>query len=294
MERREREKGGWKPILSGRGKQFSRSNEDGRPGLFTVFVDNLPWSMSPKGFHALFTKFGVVRDVFIPNKARKATKSRFGFVRYDSQVAAAMAVQTANGVWCDDKELKVKVTAFGKDDSVKLLRKNLVVINTEGRNEKRPKPPSSRIPALGFVGQKSNAEALLDDPAKGRDNRVVYANEVGNGWLYDSLVVKLKCFQAFPEFHKAVLENGSKDIAVKEGRCRMAVVSFKSADHLKENQVLLHDCLKDWCESVSLWGQNDYIEQERGVWLSCYGVPLNLEQRHFYEARKVMGGGTSD
>lgn len=56
----------------------------------------------------------------------------------------------------------------------------------------------------------------------------------------------------------------------------MAVVSFKSADHLKENQALLHDCLKDWCESVSLRGQNGYIEQERGVWLSCYGVPLNL------------------
>ncbi|KAL7164615.1 hypothetical protein ACSBR2_040501 [Camellia fascicularis] len=131
MERREREKGGWKPVLSGRGKQFFRSNEDGRPGLFTFFVDILPWSMSRKGLHTLFTKFAVIRDVFIPNKTRKATKSRFGFVRYDCQVAAAMAVQKANGVWCNDNELKVKVVAFGKDDSIKPLRKNLVVINKE-------------------------------------------------------------------------------------------------------------------------------------------------------------------
>lgn len=77
-----------------------------------------------------------------------------------------MAVQKANGVWCDDKELKVKVVAFGKDDSVKPLRKNLVVINKEGRNEGLFKPSSGRIPALGFVGQKSYAEALSDDPAR--------------------------------------------------------------------------------------------------------------------------------
>ncbi|KAL7230379.1 hypothetical protein ACSBR2_008797 [Camellia fascicularis] len=55
-------------------------------------MDNLPKSMDPKGLHGIFTNFRVVRDVFIPNKIRKMTQSRFGFVRYDCLVAGRMAV----------------------------------------------------------------------------------------------------------------------------------------------------------------------------------------------------------
>ncbi|XP_028092108.1 polyadenylate-binding protein 4-like [Camellia sinensis] len=212
---REREKGGWKPILYGRGKKILRSSKDGRFGLYTIFVDNLPWSMSPKGLHSLFMKFGIIRDVFIPNKIRKATKSRFGFVRYDCKVAAAMAVQKTNGVWCDDKAIKVKVVEFGKDELVKPFKKNQWVNIVEGRNEDRVTTTTCRVLTQRLFGQKSYVAALYDDPNSGRMSHVVYVNEVGNGWLYDSLVVKLKCLQAFPELKKAVLERGSKDIGSK-------------------------------------------------------------------------------
>ncbi|KAL7180892.1 hypothetical protein ACSBR1_039868 [Camellia fascicularis] len=47
--------------------------------------------MDPKSLFGLFSKFGIVKDVFIPMKRRKATRSRFGFVRYDCPVAAEMA-----------------------------------------------------------------------------------------------------------------------------------------------------------------------------------------------------------
>ncbi|KAL7245687.1 hypothetical protein ACSBR2_000922 [Camellia fascicularis] len=60
----------------------------GNPSVITVFVDNLPDFLDPKGLYTLFTKFGVVKDVFIPFKRRKATRSRFGFVCYDYPIAA--------------------------------------------------------------------------------------------------------------------------------------------------------------------------------------------------------------
>lgn len=47
-------------------------------------------------------------------KRRKATGSRFGFVRFDCPVAAEVAVQKANGLWCDNKELKVKGSEYQK------------------------------------------------------------------------------------------------------------------------------------------------------------------------------------
>ncbi|KAL7229196.1 hypothetical protein ACSBR2_007820 [Camellia fascicularis] len=55
-----------------------------------------------------------VNDAFIPSKRRKATGSRFGFVRYDCKVAAEMAVLKADGLWCDNKALKVKKVEFKK------------------------------------------------------------------------------------------------------------------------------------------------------------------------------------
>ncbi|KAL7264608.1 hypothetical protein ACSBR1_002547 [Camellia fascicularis] len=107
--------GGWQPVLYGRRKQIlQKANRGGGIGLFTIFVDNLPWSMSPKELFSLFMKFGVVKDVFIPNKMRKLTKSRFGFARFNCPVATDVAIQKANGLWCDDKGLRVKKAEFEK------------------------------------------------------------------------------------------------------------------------------------------------------------------------------------
>ncbi|KAL7161401.1 hypothetical protein ACSBR2_041959 [Camellia fascicularis] len=94
--------------------QQGMGEEAGSNEIHTVFVDNFPFLMNPKDLYSLFGKFGVVRDVFIPSKVRKATKSRFGFVRYDCPVAASVAIQKANGLWCDDKALKVKEAEFGR------------------------------------------------------------------------------------------------------------------------------------------------------------------------------------
>ncbi|KAL7230391.1 hypothetical protein ACSBR2_008807 [Camellia fascicularis] len=107
-----RDKGGWIPVFHQKHK-----SSRGYLSLQTIFVDNLPGSMDPKGLYTLFTKFGVVKDVFIPSKRRKATRSRFGFVRYDCPVAAKVAIQKANGVWCGNRSLVVKTAEFGRKQS---------------------------------------------------------------------------------------------------------------------------------------------------------------------------------
>ncbi|XP_028109247.1 nuclear localization sequence-binding protein-like [Camellia sinensis] len=111
-----REVGGWRSVLCGR-RRREQGSVPGKPGLYTIFMDNIPLSMNPKGLYELFKKFRVVRDVCIPNKTRKTTRLRFGFVRYDCSVAAEMAAQKANGVWCDDKALWGKFAEFTKDTS---------------------------------------------------------------------------------------------------------------------------------------------------------------------------------
>ncbi|KAL7206346.1 hypothetical protein ACSBR2_019121 [Camellia fascicularis] len=70
--------------------------------------------MDLKSLFHLFTKFGRVKDVFIPQKRRKTTNTRFCFIRFDCSVTANVVVQKANGLWVVDIELKVKMAEYGR------------------------------------------------------------------------------------------------------------------------------------------------------------------------------------
>ncbi|KAL7193522.1 hypothetical protein ACSBR2_025185 [Camellia fascicularis] len=207
------ERGGWIPVVKQKARQM-RSNswfENQRASLFTLFVDNLPESMVPRKLHDLFNKFGVVKDVFIPQKRRKVTNTRFWFMRYDCSIAADVAEQKANGLWVDDKSLLVKVAEYGKGIGV--------------RQRQKPLPPSH------FEPRKANAVApkqiwhqrtdgrSFAEVTKGADpiyllSTTIKVDELGNGWLYESMIMRLKAHYS--------------------------------------------------------------VQQERCVWVSCYGVPLNL------------------
>ncbi|XP_028106494.1 probable splicing factor, arginine/serine-rich 4 [Camellia sinensis] len=105
--------GGWKPVLKKRrmGLQTGRSRMN---DLVSLFVDEVPEAMTPSDLFNLFSKFGVVKDVFIPLKIRKTTRSRFGFVRYDCKVAAEVVVRKTDGLWCHNRALRVKMAEHSK------------------------------------------------------------------------------------------------------------------------------------------------------------------------------------
>ena len=66
--------------------------------IHSVFVDNIPEVIGAKGLYSIFGNYGVIRDVFIPNKRRKLTRSRFDFVRYNCSVVTVVAIHKANGL----------------------------------------------------------------------------------------------------------------------------------------------------------------------------------------------------
>ncbi|GMP74003.1 hypothetical protein CsSME_00031544 [Camellia sinensis var. sinensis] len=118
MEPKQGEHGGWIPVVKQR-QSRGVCGKNPTKGWFTVFVDNLPHSLEPKGLFKLFTKFGIVKDVFIPQKRMKVTNTRFGFVRFNCSVAASIAVQKANGSWVEDKALEVKYPEYGREQNRK-------------------------------------------------------------------------------------------------------------------------------------------------------------------------------
>ncbi|XP_028110219.1 uncharacterized protein LOC114308755 [Camellia sinensis] len=197
---------GWKPVLRKYGGKGGRNSDLGNE-IHTIFVDNLPESMDPKGLYNIFTNFGVVKDVFIPNKRRKVTRSRFGFVRYACPVATNMAVQKAHGIWCDNRALKVKIADFvqGKEDNQK------PVITSVGRRDfattskgtdtlqRRDFATTSRVTNMIQRG-KSFAQILTGSGLASNSNISIQTYEEGNGWLYESAIVRLKSHICAGEF----------------------------------------------------------------------------------------------
>lgn len=57
---------------------------------------------------------------------------------------------------------------------------------------------------------------------------LVRAFEVGNGWLYESIIVKLKTFFSFNDFKKEFGKRQIKEMMVREGGGRIVVLTFKS------------------------------------------------------------------
>ncbi|XP_028122037.1 polyadenylate-binding protein 5-like [Camellia sinensis] len=211
--------GRWIPVVRQRGghqRGQRRGVFEGRTSFFTVFVDNIPRSVNPKGLYNIFSKFGVMNDVFIPQKRRKLTNMRFGFVRFDCPVAATVAVQRANGLWVDDTAIEVKRAAFGKEK--------------EGR---------SRV-GVSTV-QKSYAEAVVGQNNAQNDSLTLKAEEIGNRWLYESVVVHLKDEHANVNLKKELQGIGVEDVLIRESGGRDVVLTFKS----KEEKVLKMQPIKE-------------------------------------------------
>ncbi|GMP54961.1 hypothetical protein CsSME_00019941 [Camellia sinensis var. sinensis] len=208
--------GGWQPVLYGKRRQDQRTAvQKDRMGVITIVVDNLPWSMNQKGLFLLFSKFGVFKDVFIPNKTRKSTRSRFGFVIYDCSVVAEVVIQKANGIWCDDKELHVKKAAFEKvrsNTNIGGRQKRWLLIDKPGGYMGRY---DGRVDNE-MMGHQSYAEALVHGNKHGDKGHVILGVELGNRWLYDSVVVKLKSYYAFSDFHDSVLQIGFVIVKLNE------------------------------------------------------------------------------
>ncbi|KAL7221579.1 hypothetical protein ACSBR1_023521 [Camellia fascicularis] len=170
------EEGGWKPMIRKHGGVGSK-HQRSKSGIHTVFVDNLLESMEPKGLYTLFTNFEVVQDIFIPYKRRKMTRSR---------------------------ALKVKAIEFVRR---KEAQKRPLHLLTQ-RHEMRGVGQIS----WKIKGKESYAQVVSGKGFVASAHLIVKVYEVGNGWLYNSAIVRLKPLCCGADFQKELRTRGMEDI----------------------------------------------------------------------------------
>lgn len=100
--------------------------------LTTLFIDNLPDDSSSVWVRNLFSKFGRVRDLFIPSKKSKITGLRFGFVRFGRRDEAISAIAKASGLWIWGNKLVVKLARFEANSGYLQGKYINVAVNKKG------------------------------------------------------------------------------------------------------------------------------------------------------------------
>ncbi|KAL7248610.1 hypothetical protein ACSBR2_003365 [Camellia fascicularis] len=167
--------------------------------------------MDAKSVYKLFTKFGIVKDVFIPFKRRKVSNSRFGFVRFDCSVAADVAIQKANGLLVEDKILEVKNATYDRRNreehswsKPQFIRKPQFINRAIDTNRSR----GQVLPG----GHRSFTDILKGVPPPplevGKAITTIKVNEEGHGWLYDSAIIRFKAEYSTHSIIKALKEKG--------------------------------------------------------------------------------------
>ncbi|GMP82743.1 hypothetical protein CsSME_00036919 [Camellia sinensis var. sinensis] len=262
-------KGGWIPVVN-QWKGGRRTGMEASHGLFSVFVDHVPSKMDAKSLFKFFSKFGIVKDVFIPSKRRVVSHSRFGFVRFDCNVAAGVAIQKANGLLVDDKVLEVKAATLDRRKREEHNRRYPEVVKPQfirrsfEANRSRGHAP--------FAGQRSFADVVQGV----NTNTSIKVTEEGNGWLYESAIIRFNTEHSIHSVREALKEKGLEHILVRKGGGRDVILTFYNQEDLTSNIDNLKAWFKDLSQFVAVLKSGKYLVQERCVWLKCSGIPLHV------------------
>lgn len=128
----------------------------------------------------------------------------------------------------------------------------------------------------GFRDKRSYVEAVEGKMQKEIGSIYLKAEEVGNGWLFQSIIVRLKAQYADVNLKKELAAIGIEDIMVRDSGGRDVVITFKSKEERALKISAVKELVSDWCEDIAEGKPGQVLEQERCVWISCYGIPLHL------------------
>lgn len=248
----------------------------------TLFVDNLPISIKKIWIYNLFTKFGKIEDIFLPNKRSKITNMQFGFVRFNNRKEAVTAAVNTNHQWYWGQKLVVHTAKFTKATQLTKAMKKKWIYKVKNPKEVEAKSKPDR--EKGFV---DDAQAH-DKPISGNIDfqvcrgagkanihhylRNIHIHPTGNGWLMRSAVAKIRKLLSPNDLLEVFRKENTPIEHIKAMGGRYVIITFLNSE--SRDVIIKENWLSIWFESIKPWSGECAME-ERFVWLSCYGMPLN-------------------
>ena len=91
---------------------------------YSVFVDNLPPSITKGWLFQQFEWEGRITDIFLSRKQRESSQLPFAFIRYKSKQRAYMAISNLNGIEIRGHIISVNVARYKR--SVEEMNRSVI------------------------------------------------------------------------------------------------------------------------------------------------------------------------
>ena len=256
---------------------------------FSVFVDNLPLSMTASWLGQIFRYEGDIIDVFLSRKKRSTTRNPFAFVRFSNKRDAIEASKNLNGMVIRGCSISVQKARFGRfqknSDAVKTNKEKNNVVQRQyktsanffdGQSYKDVLlPTTDRTQNTTNMGDKeadSGKKADGDDKEEAK-NIVVYgeANEKRRSELSRSVVgVSIQPI-VFNELSEKLKKDWYTIVDIKPIATFKTLVIFESPEEMEI--AFKSDYLLNHFSKVKKWSVDDF-NQIRGAWIEIFGLPL--------------------
>ncbi|KAH7835723.1 hypothetical protein Vadar_029210 [Vaccinium darrowii] len=226
--------------------------------LITLFVDNLADKVDPFSLRRKFTDYGIVRDVFIPNKRGKNSRKRFGFVRFDCPVSADVAIEKANGSRFLENTIIVKRAAFNKNGLVNSVKVSEFPANNKNFQNSHS-PGTRRVPAQEHTF--SAGDLRLSQSEHNQGAFISYANVVTgkkslepNRFIVKAQEEDIEWDNVIRDGEKIDDENVDSDVACLEEKTNLREHDEDSGSHCND--------VSSSGESLSLSGSGGLDKQD--------------------------------
>ncbi|GKA61128.1 RNA-directed DNA polymerase, eukaryota [Tanacetum coccineum] len=262
-----------------------RTKEDELDKISTsIFVTNFPESCSAKDLFQLCRTYGHVVDSYIPNKRSKSGK-RFGFMKFINVFSVERLVSNLCTLWMGKFRLHANATKFSRPpvNSVGVTGKS-VINGTKAPHTRKHIPPvhhgsSSQFSDTGktsgsHVGSYVNAVnnvKLSSSPALVLDESCMVERD-----LTKHIMGKVKDITSISNLYSIFREEGFPDVKITYLGGMWVMIEFDKVA-TKEN-AMNHTGVKSWF-TVIKEAADDFVSEDRIVWVDIEGVPLNAWSR---------------
>ncbi|KAL9685095.1 hypothetical protein QQ045_022542 [Rhodiola kirilowii] len=277
--RRERLGGETKSPIERRGGDFLRLRES----LYSVFVDNIPVNRDERWVRALFNMVGRTMDVFIPARERKASRSRFGFVRYKSKGEAEAAIRRWNGANVGGAKLSVSLADDGgkpkaRSRSGKSRLPGAGVGRREGGSQTAWKPTSVRNEAASNGGGKTkefNREQKEFNRGQKQYRRRVRLEAFPEFevWAQNTIVAEMKIIKLGEQIEREMRSEGIAFVKIVPTGGRNVLIQFANSEDLDKCLVEDYGAVLRNFSKMKRW-RVDMLSTTRSVWISIIGLPF--------------------
>ncbi|XP_058726324.1 uncharacterized protein LOC131597658 [Vicia villosa] len=291
-------------MRSGRGSRRGRSCQ-----VSSFFVTSFPKKYSAKDLYHVFESYGDVDEVIIPSK-RNIRGNRYGFVRFFDVEDDKRLATKLDKIFLEDRKIYVNIPRFSRRmhvDSEKPKRgdvkKRLGVPRDSNPDvvvkETKLKPVIIKGDDRSFAQVVSrNAKKMVEVSSgsvqgRGMENHVLVnvvfddLDSLCFSALHKALVGVVEIPSFSFELQDALLSEGFFSIVAIQLGPNLCLLSEKQKGCLYEFIENGGCKLNQWFKVVKKWEPQD-VDDERVVWVRCFGVPCHVWGEIFFQSFGVF------